>query len=120
MKKFIFLSLFFSAYHSYGQRNATESIERAGVGDQAKDFTVQMINGETITLSDLKGQVVLLNFWRTSCPPCINELRAFPSKIVEPFKNSAFVLLPISTGESKRDVERTMGKVLEQREQTSC
>lgn len=33
------------------------------VNQTAKDFTVQMINGETIRLSDLKGKVVLLNFW---------------------------------------------------------
>jgi len=64
------------------------------VNDTAADFTVQMINGETITLSDLRGQVVLLSFGAISCSPCIRKLRAFPS-LIEPFKNSPFVLLPI-------------------------
>jgi peroxiredoxin len=105
MKKIILLSLLFSAYFSYGQRN-TAKIPR--VNDEAPDFTVQMINGETITLSDLRGQVVLLNFWGPGCPPCIKELRAFPSKIIEPFKNSAFVLLPISRVGNRVQVERTM------------
>jgi peroxiredoxin len=76
--------------------------------DTAKDFTVQMINGETITLSDLKGQVVLLNFWTTWCGPCIREFREFPSKIIEPFKDYDFVLLPISAGETMDRVKAKM------------
>ena len=78
------------------------------VNDIAEDFTVQMITGETITLSDLRGQVVLLNFWATWCAPCIRKLYAFPSMIIEPFKNSAFVLLPISIGETMETVKEKM------------
>jgi peroxiredoxin len=89
------------------------SIEQSyvlNVNDTIKDFTVQMLNGETVKLSDLKGQVVLLNFWATWCAPCIREFYAFPSQIIEPFNNSAFVLLPVSRGE-------TMDKVKEKMEQ---
>ena len=81
------------------------------VNDTAKDFTVQMINGETITLSDLRGQVVLLNFWATWCAPCIRKFYAFPSLIIEPFKNSAFVLLPISIGETMERVKEKMDEL---------
>jgi peroxiredoxin len=78
------------------------------VNDTAADFTVQMINGETITLSDLRGQVVLLNFWATWCAPCIRKFYAFPSVIIEPFKNSPFVLLPVSIGETMETVKEKM------------
>ena len=78
------------------------------VNDTIKDFTVQMLNGEILKLSDLKGQVVLLNFWATWCAPCIMEFYAFPSKIIEPFNNSAFVLLPISRGEAMDKVKEKM------------
>lgn len=44
---------------------------------QAPDFTLMSIDGELVSLSDLKGKVVLLNFWGTWCPPCRREIPDF-------------------------------------------
>ena len=106
MKSIFCLLLLFFTLFSYGQEKTSFN-----VNDSAKDFVVQMINGEKIKLSELKGQVVLLNFWATWCGSCLAEFHAFPSKIVEPYKNSAFVLLPISTGETMEKVKDKMAQL---------
>jgi cytochrome c biogenesis protein CcmG, thiol:disulfide interchange protein DsbE len=43
------------------------------IGTAAPDFTVKD-SDHTVTLSQLKGQIVVLNFWATWCPPCIEEM----------------------------------------------
>ncbi|MBE9520177.1 MAG: TlpA family protein disulfide reductase [Proteobacteria bacterium] len=46
----------------------------AEVGKPAPDFTLVDRKGKTWTLSELKGQVVFVNFWATWCPPCREEM----------------------------------------------
>ena len=75
------------------------------VGDKAADFTVEMLDGKQITLSKLKGKVVLVNFWATWCPPCREELKHVQKEIIDRFKGKDFVFLPISRGEKKSTVE---------------
>jgi thiol-disulfide isomerase/thioredoxin len=40
----------------------------------ASDFTLQTLDGKSVRLSDLRGRVVLLNFWATWCTACVSEL----------------------------------------------
>src|SRR5699024_829648 len=44
------------------------------VGEEAPDFELETLDGETTKLSDLKGKKVILNFWATWCPPCQKEM----------------------------------------------
>lgn len=78
---------------------------RAKEGTLAPDFTVEMIDGSRITLADLRGKVVLVNFWATWCPPCREELKYVQADIIDRFKGKDFVFIPISRGETRRAVE---------------
>lgn len=76
--------------------------------DAAAEFTVEMIDGQQIRLSGLKGKVVLLNYWATWCSPCLMEFAEIPEKILEKYKGQDFVFLPISIGEPKEKVQQKM------------
>lgn len=74
-------------------------------GTEAPDFTVEMIDGSTVTLSELKGTVVLVNFWATWCPPCREELTHVQAEIIDRFADAPFRMILISRGEERAKVE---------------
>lgn len=59
-----------------GQGAAIAPAESAGVepGEQAPDFELETLEGGSFRLSDLQGKKVILNFWYSWCPPCIEEM----------------------------------------------
>ena len=80
-------------------------------GDIAPDFTVEMLDGSKVTLSELRGKVVLVGFWATWCPPCRQELSHMQKDVIDRFAGKDLVVLPISRGEKRKTVEEYIAKM---------
>jgi len=64
-------------------------------GFLAPDFELQTLDGETIKLSNLRGQAVLINLWATWCPPCRAEMPAI-EKIYNEYQDQGLVVLAVN------------------------
>jgi len=64
-------------------------------GFPAPDFTLDTLDGSRIKLSDLRGKVVVVNFWATWCLPCREETPAL-EKSYEQYKDSGVVILGVN------------------------
>jgi cytochrome c biogenesis protein CcmG/thiol:disulfide interchange protein DsbE len=67
------------------------------IGSAAPDFTVQD-SDHKITLSQFRGQVVVLNFWATWCPPCVEETPSLV-RMTTRMKDKGVVVLAVSIDE---------------------
>jgi peroxiredoxin len=65
-------------------------------GFLAPEFTLNSLGGEPYALSDLRGQVVVVNLWATWCPPCRAEMPALQSAY-EAYQDEGMVLLAVNT-----------------------
>ena len=74
--------------------------------EPAKGFALQTVDGRKVSLSDLKGKVVLINFWATWCGPCIAELPDL-KRLYDKYKDKGFEILAIS-GDDKDDRQKVI------------
>ena len=82
---------------------------RAWIGKPALDFQVTDLKGEELSLKDLRGQVVLLDFWATWCGPCIVEMPNV-KKTYEKYKDRKFQIIGISLDQSTEPLEAYIEK----------
>jgi peroxiredoxin len=69
---------------------------------QAPDFELDTLDGQTVALSDFRGEVVLLNFWAHWCNPCVSEM-PFLQQVYDEWQERGLVLLAIHIGESAEE-----------------
>jgi thiol-disulfide isomerase/thioredoxin len=107
-----------------------KAFEDAGITVAAQgldtiDFTLPLLDGTRVTLSQLKGKVVFLNFWATWCGPCVSEMPSMEA-VYQKLKNKGFEILAVNLGDSRSEVSAFMKEyklnfpaVLDERDITS-
>ena len=73
------------------------------------DFTLTDMQGNSHTLSDYKGKVVMLNFWATYCGPCIKEMPSM-QRLKEKMTGKPFTILAVDMAEESADVSAFLSK----------
>ena len=82
-------------------QQAMDALETADKHRQDANFTLTDLDGKTWTLKALRGEVVLVNFWATWCPPCQKEIPDLEA-LYKRFRNQRFVILAISDEEADK------------------
>lgn len=86
-----------------GQALAAENIPAQALFEvaqrkQAPDFVLEDTDGKKHRLSDLRGKVVLVNFWATWCPPCRREMPSI-ERLSQSLKGTDFEILAVNVAE---------------------
>jgi cytochrome c biogenesis protein CcmG, thiol:disulfide interchange protein DsbE len=68
------------------------------LGETVPNFTLRNDDGKVVALGDYRGQVVVLNFWATWCPPCIEEMPSL-NRLAEHYEGKGLVVIGLSVDE---------------------
>ncbi len=79
-------------------------------GDTAPDFSIKTDDGRTLTRSDFGGKLLVLNFWATWCPPCLQEMPSL-DQFQKSLAGSGVVVLGVSVDQNERVYRAFLSKV---------
>ena len=82
----------------------------ADLSGPAPDFTLKSRDGKNVRLSELRGQVVMINFWASWCGPCRQEMPHLES-IHQEYADYGFTLLGINVDEKQEQAEKLLAQI---------
>lgn len=91
-----------NSYYVEQLEDRIEKLERTKVGNKAPDFTMKNTEGEPVSLSDFRGQYVLLDFWAAWCGPCRAE-NPNVVKAYQKYNDQGFTVLGVSLDRNKEN-----------------
>lgn len=97
-------------YAEWQQPELSHNLTKINKVINAKDFELQDMDEEPVKLSDYKGQVVLLNFWATWCPPCIREMPSM-ERLHNKVDSDSFKVLAVNQMEDADEVFAFTGQL---------
>jgi len=80
------------------------------VGAMAPNFASKSDSGRNVRLSELRGQVVMINFWASWCSPCRQELPLL-NKIYTQYRAAGFMLLAVNVDDNRKDAEAMLKRL---------
>lgn len=83
-----------------------DSVRPVEVGGAAPDFLAFEMSGETVSMEDYRGKVVLLNLWATWCTPCKEEMPSI-QRLYDEVDDDDFLVLAVSIDRAPADDDRT-------------
>ncbi len=69
------------------------------VGDQVPEFTMKLVNGKSISINELKGKVVVLQFTASWCSVCRKEMPHLEKEVWQEFKDDDFIMIGVDYDE---------------------
>ncbi len=84
---------------AWGLRKVQAGPRQSGM---APDFTLRGYDGRTVTLSELRGQVVIINFWASWCPPCREEA-AYLEQTWRKYKDKGVVFIGVDYVDTEKE-----------------
>src|SRR5215469_9058801 len=92
--------------HSASPTQPTKQAAAGEVGSSLPEFSVKDLQGHPLSSADLRGKVVLIDFWATWCQPCKKEMPGY-QKLVDQYGSRGFVVIGFKF-DNMRDVEEPL------------
>jgi thiol-disulfide isomerase/thioredoxin len=86
----------------YSQQDDSLSNSSQAEKNAAPDFTIQDASGKDVSLSDFKGEPIVLNFWASWCPPCKAEMPDY-EEMYQQYSSKGVVFMMVNLTDGKRE-----------------
>lgn len=111
MKKLIIILIIATFFIAGCNEEAeTKSNTAPDTGSAIADIEMEVLNGDNVSLNDLKGKVVALDFWASWCGPCKRSI-PFYNKMHEKYADKGLVIIGINANENRSTIEGAISEL---------